>query len=198
MKINSEVRYAAHPQDVKHYDTAQLRKNYLIDKVFSADEINIVYTMHDRMIAGGAMPVKEVLELKPIDILRAEYFLSRREIGIFNVGGKSLGFVREVVYIRGLNWVIVGNALTNHYRVFRGSHLVFSMAPLEETGGAFLELKVSSERDEPLAILVACVLNHWAKRPDASPAKRRFRLPSLANPNLSYGISCPPSSAKKD
>ncbi len=112
--------------------------------------------------------------------------------------GKSLGFVREVVYIRGLNWVIVGNALTNHYRVFRGSHLVFSMAPLEETGGAFLELKVSSERDEPLAILVACVLNHWAKRPDASPAKRRFRLPSLANPNLSYGISCPPSSAKKD
>ena len=61
MKINSEVRYAAHPQDVKHYDTEQLRKNYLIEKVFSADEINIVYTMHDRMIAGGAMPVKEVL-----------------------------------------------------------------------------------------------------------------------------------------
>ena len=90
MKINSEVRYAAHPQDVKHYDTAQLRKNYLVEKVFSADEINIVYTMHDRMIAGGAMPVNEVLELKPIDILRAEYFLSRREIGIFNVGGKGI------------------------------------------------------------------------------------------------------------
>ena len=67
MKINSEVRYAAHPNDVKHYDTKQLRENYLIEKVFSADEINLVYTMHDRMIAGGAMPVKEVLELKPID-----------------------------------------------------------------------------------------------------------------------------------
>ena len=53
MKINSEVRYAAHPQDVKHYDTAQLRKNYLMETVFSADEINIVYTMHDRMIAGS-------------------------------------------------------------------------------------------------------------------------------------------------
>ena len=90
MKINSEVRYAAHPQDVKHYDTAQLRKNYLMETVFSADEINIVYTMHDRMIAGGAMPVKEVLELKPIDILRSEYFLERREIGIFNVGGKGI------------------------------------------------------------------------------------------------------------
>ena len=89
MKMNTEVRYAAHPQDVKHYDTAQLRKNYLIEKVFSADEINAVYTMHDRMIAGGAMPVNEVLELSPMDILRSEYFLSRREIGIFNVGGKG-------------------------------------------------------------------------------------------------------------
>ena len=63
-----------------------------MEKVFSADEINIVYTMHDRMMAGGAMPVNEVLELKPIDILRSEYFLSRREMGIFNVGGK--GFVK--------------------------------------------------------------------------------------------------------
>ena len=46
--------------------------------------------MHDRMIAGGAMPVKEVLELKPIDILRSDYFLERREMGIFNVGGKGI------------------------------------------------------------------------------------------------------------
>ena len=92
MKINSEVRYASHPDDVKHYDTARLREHYLVEKVFSADEINLVYTMHDRMIAGGAMPVNEVLELKPMDILRSEYFLSRREMGIFNVGGK--GFVK--------------------------------------------------------------------------------------------------------
>ena len=86
MKVNSEVRYASHPNDAKHYDTAQLRKNYLMETVFAADEINMVYTMHDRMIAGGAMPVNEVVELKPIDILRNEYFLGRREIGIFNVG----------------------------------------------------------------------------------------------------------------
>lgn len=90
MKVNSEVRYASHPNDAKHYDTAQLRSNYLMETVFSADEINMVYTMHDRMIAGGVMPVNEVVELKPIDILRNEYFLGRREIGIFNVGGKGI------------------------------------------------------------------------------------------------------------
>ena len=90
MKINSEVRYASHPNDAKHYDTTQLRTNYLMETVFSADEINMVYTMHDRMIAGGVMPVNEVVELKPIDILRNEYFLGRREMGIFNVGGKGV------------------------------------------------------------------------------------------------------------
>lgn len=92
MKVNYEVRYASHPEDVKHYDTRKIREHYLIEKVFAADEINMVYTMHDRMIAGGIMPVNEVIELKPIDILRNEYFLGRREMGIFNVGGK--GFVK--------------------------------------------------------------------------------------------------------
>lgn len=92
MKTNSEVRYASHPQDAKHYDTRQLREHYLIETVFTADEANIVYSMHDRMIAGGIMPVNGPVELQPIDILRSEYFLSRREMGIFNVGGK--GFVK--------------------------------------------------------------------------------------------------------
>lgn len=92
MNTNSEVRFASHPMDAKHYDTCQLREHYLIEKVFSADEVNIVYTMHDRMIAGGVMPVNEVVELEPIDILRNDWFLGRREMGIFNVGGK--GFVK--------------------------------------------------------------------------------------------------------
>lgn len=92
MKTNSEVRFASHPMDAMHYDTCQLREHYLIEKVFSADEVNIVYTMHDRMIAGGVMPVNEVVELEPIDILRNDWFLGRREMGIFNVGGK--GFVK--------------------------------------------------------------------------------------------------------
>lgn len=98
MKINSEIRYAAHPEDVKHYDTARIRENYLMETVFSADEVNILYSMHDRMIAGGAMPVDEVLELQPIDILRSSFFLSRREIGIFNVGGKGRVKAGDKVY----------------------------------------------------------------------------------------------------
>lgn len=92
MKMNCEIRYASHPEDVRRYDTGMLRERYLMETVFSPDEVNVVYTMHDRMIAGGVMPVSEVVELKPLDILRSDFFLSRREMGIFNVGGK--GFVK--------------------------------------------------------------------------------------------------------
>ncbi|MBR2072225.1 MAG: 5-dehydro-4-deoxy-D-glucuronate isomerase [Alistipes sp.] len=89
MKTNYEVRYAAHPRDAKGYDTARLREDFLIEKIFAADEVNMVYSMYDRMVVGGAMPVNEVLRLEAIDPLKAEHFLSRRELGIFNVGGKG-------------------------------------------------------------------------------------------------------------
>lgn len=87
MKTNYEIRYAAHPEDAKHYDTQRIRRDFLIEKVFSPDEVNMVYSMYDRMIVGGAMPVEETLALEAINPLKADHFLTRREMGIFNVGG---------------------------------------------------------------------------------------------------------------
>ena len=98
MKTNYEIRYAAHPEDAKSYDTARIRRDFLIEKVFSADEVNMVYSMYDRMIVGGAMPVKEVLPLEAIDPLKAPHFLTRREIGIFNVGGPGVVKAGDAVY----------------------------------------------------------------------------------------------------
>lgn len=90
MKTNYQLRYASHPEDAKHYDTARNRKEFLIPTLFTKDEVNMVYSMYDRMVVGGAMPVLEALPLEAIDPLKAEYFLTRREIGIFNVGGEGV------------------------------------------------------------------------------------------------------------
>jgi len=87
MRTNYEVRPASHPLDAKQYDTARLRKEFLIEKLFAADEVNMVYSMYDRLIVGGAMPVKTALQLENIDPLKAPFFLHRRELGIVNVGG---------------------------------------------------------------------------------------------------------------
>ena len=93
MKTNYEIRYAAHPEDAKNYDTKRLRRDFLIENLFVANEVNMVYSMYDRMVVGGAMPVGESLLLEAIDPLKAPYFLTRREIGIYNVG-KGKGVVR--------------------------------------------------------------------------------------------------------
>ncbi|MFY9597524.1 MAG: 5-dehydro-4-deoxy-D-glucuronate isomerase [Dysgonamonadaceae bacterium] len=89
MKTNYELRYAAHPEDAKSYDTKRLRRDFLIKNLFSENEVNMVYSMYDRMIVGGAMPVNEILHLEAIDPLKQPVFLHRREIGIYNVGGKG-------------------------------------------------------------------------------------------------------------
>jgi len=98
MKTNYEIRYAAHPDDAKSYDTQRLRRDFLIERVFAADEVNIVYSMYDRMVVAGAMPVNETLKLEAIDPLKAPYFTTRREIGIFNVGGAGTVIVGEESY----------------------------------------------------------------------------------------------------
>jgi len=84
-----EIRYASHPADAKNYDTTRLREEYLVENVFVKDEINMVYTMYDRLIVGGAFPVTQPLALETIDPLKAPNFLHRREIGIINVGGSG-------------------------------------------------------------------------------------------------------------
>ena len=53
--------------------------------------------MYDRMVVGGALPVGEVLTLEAIDPLKAPFFLTRREMGIYNVGGPGDVYKRQDV-----------------------------------------------------------------------------------------------------
>ena len=94
----SEFRYAHHPEDVKKYTTEKLREHFLIPELFVKDQISLTYTMYDRYIAGGAFPVDQALKLEPIDELKAENFLDRRELGVINVGGKGKVTVDGEVY----------------------------------------------------------------------------------------------------
>ena len=98
MKTNYEIRYAAHPEDAKNYDTTRIRRDFLIEKIFVPNEVNMVYSMYDRMVVGGALPVGEVLTLEAIDPLKAPFFLTRREMGIYNVGGPGIVKAGDAVF----------------------------------------------------------------------------------------------------
>ena len=93
-----EVRTAASPKDVKHYTTDRLREEFLVQNLFQADKINLVYSHIDRIITGAAVPVNEKLDLTAGDELRAEYFLQRREMGLINIGGDGIVTVDGRVY----------------------------------------------------------------------------------------------------
>lgn len=116
MKTVIEERWGTHPDDVKHYDTAQLRKEFLVEELFEADSVLMTYTHNDRLIIGGALPVKEALKLETVDLIRSEYFCERRELGIICIEGEgvvtvdgkdySMGF-KDAVYVgRGSKEVI--------------------------------------------------------------------------------------------
>ncbi|MBO4734251.1 MAG: 5-dehydro-4-deoxy-D-glucuronate isomerase [Clostridia bacterium] len=85
-----EVRFASHPEDVKCYDTAKLREKFHISKLFTKDNIRMVYSHVDRIITAGLMPVYQELELKGGKELASKYFLERREMGCINIGGKGV------------------------------------------------------------------------------------------------------------
>ena len=97
-QINYRVQTACHPDDVKHYDTEKLRERFMMEKVMVPDEINVTYTLYDRLIYGGAMPVEKTLVLETFHELKAEHFLDRRELGVINVGGDGIVTVDGVEY----------------------------------------------------------------------------------------------------
>lgn len=90
MKTHIEERWGTHPNDVKNYDTTQLRKEFLVEKLFEADSVLMTYTHNDRLIIGGALPVKEDLKLETVDLIKSEYFCERRELGIICIEGEGV------------------------------------------------------------------------------------------------------------
>jgi len=85
--LKLETRYSVHPEHASGMATDELRRHFLIETVFLPDEVNLVYSHIDRVIAGGAMPVERSLTLSGTRELGSEYFLERRELGVINVGG---------------------------------------------------------------------------------------------------------------
>jgi 4-deoxy-L-threo-5-hexosulose-uronate ketol-isomerase len=98
MKTLIEERFGTHPGNFKGYTTEVIRKEFLVEGLMQPDTVKWVYTHNDRLMVGGIMPVKEQLSLETLDLLRAQYFLERRELGIINTGGSG------VVYADGLAW----------------------------------------------------------------------------------------------
>jgi 4-deoxy-L-threo-5-hexosulose-uronate ketol-isomerase len=121
-----EQRYATTPDQLPHFDTDELRKRFLVEEVFVPGEVTVVYTHHDRIVLGGAVPAGRQLPLPAFDELRAEYFLANREVGIVNVGGTG------TVTAAGETYTLPNGACLYIGRGVRD--VVFADAPADEDG----------------------------------------------------------------
>lgn len=86
-----DIRYSANPNDVKRYTTEELRKEFLIENLYEADQVKAVYSHVDRMVVLGIHPVTKAVPIdQGIDVwanFGTNFFLERREAGVFNLGG---------------------------------------------------------------------------------------------------------------
>ena len=62
----------------------------MMDKVMEENVINLTYSMYDRLVFGGVIPVGKTMKLETIDPLKSTYFLERRELGVINTGGPGV------------------------------------------------------------------------------------------------------------
>ncbi|MCL2895647.1 5-dehydro-4-deoxy-D-glucuronate isomerase [Brenneria tiliae] len=84
-----QVRQGIHSDHAGQLDTAGLRRQFLIERIFSADAYTMTYSHIDRIIVGGIMPVEAAVTIggEVGKQLGVGYFLERRELGVINIGG---------------------------------------------------------------------------------------------------------------
>lgn len=104
-----ETRHATDPASAETATNAELRDRYVVSGLFSPGEVNGVYTHEDRLVIAGAAPAGAPIALTAPDMLGAETFLERRELGIVNLGDTGTVTVGDDSYELGrLDAIYVG------------------------------------------------------------------------------------------
>jgi 4-deoxy-L-threo-5-hexosulose-uronate ketol-isomerase len=89
MPIYRRVYYATSPDSMSGATNEQLRDRYVVGDLFAPDAVSLHYTHFERMVVGGAAPLREKVAL-PMQIeppsAAGKPLLERRELGAINVG----------------------------------------------------------------------------------------------------------------
>ena len=100
-----QIRQSIHSDHAKQLDTQGLRREFLVEEIFTPNKLTMTYSHIDRIVFGGMMPVNGPLGFSDElgKTFGVSYFLERRELGLINIGGPG------VVTVDGTTFE-VGNA----------------------------------------------------------------------------------------
>jgi len=104
------ARYLPDPESMKMLSTEELRDYFLVEEIFDAGLIQLLYVELDRAIVGSAVPLKDSLKLESNkQTMAADYFCERRELGILNIGASGKVIVDGQTYeMANLDGLYVG------------------------------------------------------------------------------------------
>ncbi|MFO7730952.1 MAG: 5-dehydro-4-deoxy-D-glucuronate isomerase [Spirochaetia bacterium] len=86
-----DTRNSIHPDHAKKMTTEELRREFLVTDIMSEGRTTVTYSHIDRVMLGGIVPTDKALSLPSGDLIASEFFLEKRELGVFNIGGP--GFI---------------------------------------------------------------------------------------------------------
>ncbi|WP_434663562.1 5-dehydro-4-deoxy-D-glucuronate isomerase [Aeromonas sp. NJAU223] len=95
-----QTRQSIHSDHAKQLDTQGLRREFLVEEVFTQNQLTMTYSHIDRIVFGGIMPVDAPLTFSD-ELGKAfgvTYFLERRELGLINIGGPGVVVVDGKTY----------------------------------------------------------------------------------------------------
>ena len=156
-----EIRFQNSPEETRRMSTQELRSNFLLEELMKDDQLQLVYSHYDRVIAGTVKPVTKQMELENHPELRADFFLERREIGIINVGGNGVVLADGEVYtLSKLDCLYLGKGTKQvEFKSSddRNPALYFLLsAPAHQ---AYANRKLSKEEASPVALGEAATAN---------------------------------------
>ena len=90
-----QTRQSIHSDHAKQLDTQGLRREFLVEEIFTPNKLTMTYSHIDRIVFGGIMPVDAPLTFSDAlgKAFGVTYFLERRELGLINIGGPGLVIV---------------------------------------------------------------------------------------------------------
>ena len=137
LQMADRVRYS-------RMTTTELRETFLLEGLFQPGTIDCRYVDVDRTVIGSAVPTAAALVLASDPMLRAEYFLERRELGVLNVGGAGTVTVDGAKFELGkLDCLYVG----------RGSKSVEFSSNSPASPASFYLLSYPAHKEYPTAMV---------------------------------------------
>lgn len=161
------VLYGVSPHEIKTFDTARLRAEFLVEGLFRPGHIEFAYTHVDRMIVGAATPAAEPLSFGDGAEIGTPLFFTAREMGVANLGGAGK------ITVDGQTFALANRDVLY---IGRGAEKVELMSDDPSKPARFYMNSVPAGRDIPHRLIKQAEAKPLDLGDEARSNKRRLRM----------------------